>query len=208
MGYDVWCHEPLLLKPEVTIEQLRDRLIAMQYPDGQLADPSFWGSPSYWVSSNGRQKPEKPEDYTTDDMVEMIFGGYWCLQKDDQNRLFFQPNEDHIRDTDEALEIFGQIQDLLLPRQTLDFKGEDDFKWRWEVSEDGKLRELDSETFYGQHINAPPAIEEILKILWPNDQEIEWTGQTALEIAESLRQHGFGPYAGKQALEAIAEADE
>lgn len=206
MGYDVFCYEPLLLKPEVTIEQVRDRLIAMQYPDGVLANPDFWENPSYWVSSNDRQKPQKPEDYETCDMVEMIFGGYWRLQKDDQDRLFFQPNEDHLRDTDDAMEIFGQIVDLLQPRQTLDLKGEDGCQWRWEVSENGKLRELDSQIFYGQDINAPDAVVEIVELLWPEGKEIEWTGQTALAIGELLRKHGFGPYAGKETLDALADS--
>ena len=202
MGYDVYCYDSLALKKDVTKEQLRARLIAAQYEDGVLLQPERWKNPSHWTG----KKPEKPEDYDGEHIVEQIFDGYWELKQTNDGLLFFQPNDDHLRDTDEAFVELAKIEDLLDPSQgPVDFKGEDGYHWRW-VVEEGELRELQSSTLYGQDTHAPEAVEKIVEVLWPKGKEIDWTGQTALEIAELLRKLGFGPYAGKETLETLADS--
>lgn len=91
------------------------------------------------------------------------------------------------------------------------FKGEDGYEWGWEIK-DGVLSEVQSETVWGADTQAPAVVQKIVETLYPDGKSVvaqslpayEWE-QLVTKIEAIVRENGFGPQAGMNELERMAD---
>lgn len=89
----------------------------------------------------------------------------------------------------------------------------DGCQWKW-VIESGVLSESSGETVYDHDEKAAPTIDKIVALIYPNDEPIGSVGnelgrgeyELVIEQIENLlRETGYGPQAGMNELERLAE---
>jgi len=115
---------------------------------------------------------------------------------------------------------YGSSRLLLRFDSCIEFHGEDDNRWRWEIT-NGKFDEVQSDVIFGNDINAPEVVEKLIKLIYyTEDPRRHQPGQPITsffdfndpnyekivdKIEGILRESGFGPQAGKTELERLAD---
>lgn len=138
---------------------------------------------------------ERATIYWTDDVVGFSIGfGDDCIRTPQDDEWLF--------------EILAPFAD---PDAYIHFEGEDGYKWTWEV-ENGEFVEIGSETVYGNDAKAPDVVKKIIEMIYPDGKPMSATYTdpntlvTTIGAIESvLREAGFGPQAGMNELDRLAD---
>jgi hypothetical protein len=128
-----------------------------------------------------------------------------------QGDLCFNPPDDSFRCSDDDLWFFKLIAPYCDPDSSISFEGEDHYQWRWDIV-DGQLEEVGSETIYGADVNAPAVVEQIVDLIYPDGKPVtaqqlgadNWE-QLVVKIETVLRESNFGPQAGQNELDRLAQ---
>jgi len=102
---------------------------------------------------------------------------------------------------------FEQIEEVIEDGE-FHFFGEDDYKYKW-IFKGGVLHDLEGQTVYvdGRFdaAEATEALKAIIGLLYPRDEvRNNWDQATLWQVADILRERGFGPLAGKPFLDVLA----
>lgn len=115
--------------------------------------------------------------------------------------------EDSFRRPDEVEQLFDALAPTINPDCVFEFSGEDGTQWRWTFKA-GAFYEDHAEVVYGDG-KAEKAVEclrAIVGLLYPDNKvKNDWSPETVGQIADLLRDHSFGPLAGLDLLQVIAE---
>lgn len=210
MGYDVYGGGEMMLGTERVAEASK------ALHDGLLSHTGVIG----W---SGRTEPHAPTDdsATLVEHLNEYLQGFCIYYTDGGDHIAIQAPDDSFRGLDDVENIFNLLAPFFDEHSDgFSWEGEDGYKWRWEIDK-GKLLILNSEVVYGSDINAPFVVSKIIELVYPGGKpasslpdydagQIMDSGHSAclslIEAIESLlREHGFGPQAGMNELERMAD---
>lgn len=134
-----------------------------------------------------------------------------CFYSVDQANgdIVISPSDDAFRHLDDDLWAFEALAPFIEEGSIFEFTGEDHYQWMWTF--DGKtVEDVGSEVVYGADRNAPKVCTEIVRLLYEGGAIKSHSDPQAVldQIEELVRKAGYGPFAGMDALDAIAKAAE
>jgi len=209
MGYDIYASGMWMVPAEKAAQAIQAMLLAVAEKDG-------YSSVEDWIST---EEPvpnplEEPHDYISDRLVNSVVG------ETDSGELTLEFNDDSFRHQGDDEELWEAAAPFCAEGGSVEFTGEDNHRWAWTVLR-GKLAVLDSETFFGNDTNAPATIGKLVEMLYPDGKPASTLPEydaghimdkghsRCLSLLESietlLREGGFGPQAGMNELERMAD---
>ena len=189
MGYDIHIEHMSVTIPTSKLQSAVEALRA------------FWKKASFSLPSK-----EATGDYQELKLLLNLGGDAWFAVSDDTAHVAIGSETTYeLRNTDDWLGRFKAIAPFIDADSAIGFRGEDDSRWQW-VFSGGQLLVEDAVTLYGAASHAPECVAKIVKLIHPENDSHAFEDDRLHQIAEILRTHGFGPYAGKGIAEAIATA--
>lgn len=204
MGTDVWANGEFTIK----LERLGEALpVILQ----GVADK--YGHENIEAFTEHEEPLTDPDDDPAGylgDLMELTF-----VEVDDNTGdMVFSLSEDGFRGEDDERWLFELAAPFCEGDSAIWLADGDDNKWKWAIVK-GKLEEVGSDTVYGDDANAPELVGKIVEIIYPNGKPIGSPGnelgrgeyELVIDRIENLlREGGFGPQAGMNGLERLAEA--
>jgi hypothetical protein len=228
MGYDVWAYGEFTIKADqlkkaipAIVKVIRDKLPIIYENIFEVITPVFSHSNEITprISATLKLVPQLIES-ALDERYSCSIGDLSANTFDDLGNLSIEASGDPARDPDDEIWFFDAIAPFCEPNSLIEFRGEDDFRWRWEIV-NSKFEEVGSEVIFGNDVNAPGVVEKIIKSIYHSgDTRQDKPGQPITAFFDSndpkyedvvekiesiLRESGFGPQAGKTELERLAE---
>ena len=209
MGMDVYADGELTI-PATKVAEARDLFLKV-LAEGEknlFLDPK-------WLKQRWIREPwapdeddpvETPEEFVL--LLEEKFDRFGVGLEDDGRLTFCLGGSCRHEENDQW--IFVALEDLIDDGEFC-FSG-DGYQWKW-VVEGGVLSESSGETVYDHDEKAVPTIEKIVTLVYPDglegkpitsmpDADLEWVVGM---IENLLRESGYGPQAGKNELDRLAE---
>lgn len=119
--------------------------------------------------------------------------------------------DDNFRRYDEDDWLFRAVASFAHPDSIIYFSGEDACKWRYVIA-NGKLSEESGDTVYGTDANAPAVLNNLINLLYEDGKPVSTKKLKKSDLVDLLsrmedvvREAGFGPQAGKDELQRLAE---
>lgn len=203
MGYDIWADGQFQVEKSKRDEALAAiRKAIAENPNARQA--------------NYKSKFDENDPISSIDLY--FLSGHFEETEDGHLVLHF--GDDSTRHEEYDKWLFEAAAPFCDPADEIQFKGEDGYQWAWRI-EGGKLIEVCSGTVWGKDIEAPEVLQKIIELVYPGGKpasslpdydagQIMDSGHSAclslIEAIESLlREHGFGPQAGMNELERMAD---
>lgn len=200
MGYDVYANGEWTVKAD-KIEGFKLALLK------QSAEKDGYESVDEWAEA---------EDFICDPRTEFVG---WCQDRFDESLCVYITDEDisisfcddSMRDVEDYRWVFELAAPFAEEGDCIGFQGDDGYKWSWDVVR-GKFEEMDSAVVYGPDVNAPDTIQKIVELVYPEGRPVtadaleafQWE-QIVVKIEDLLREAGFGPQAGMNELDRLAQ---
>lgn len=130
----------------------------------------------------------------------------------DEEILISAP-DDSVRHTEEYEWVFEALAPFIEDDYCgFTFVGEDHCQWRWEFDRNRRypFTVVESEVVFGADCYAPAICKDLVGLLYDGSKLRDHDDPQAVldRIEGLLRKHGFGPFAGLDALDAMAKAAE
>lgn len=210
MGYDCWANGEWVI-PKENYKEARDSLLT------ELAAKYGFESVKEWLESEGgKQDPRRlgPKKLVTwlgkhiQDDMDIFF------LSESGGALVINPPDGEFRNPDESFWLFDALAHFADPEKSqFDCSGEDGAQWRYIIRTDrGGWTEEYAEPVWGKDADSPGVLHKIIDLLYTDKKPASAQGLSKDEMCELLgriedavREGGFGPQAGMNELERLAE---
>lgn len=200
MGYDIWAGGEFEVPADKVSSAVKPLLQA-------AADKQ--GYPDIVSLAKEEQPNNSPFSEPWDFLDDMLENATLELCEDGCLNLTF--TDDSFRHEDYDQWLFEAIAPFCNPECSIEFNGEDGYKWMWEI-QNGKIVEVGSETMFGLDTEAPGLVNKIIDLVYEGGLPVTSGDLSKAELEDILdkietiiRETGFGPQAGKSELERLAD---